>query len=135
MRDKLGGQEALIRFRETYHNIKLEEILLNAHETDKIITYKNSLIRKDEPVYKSPEMNFGRAHFFAPEKRFMNLLIDTYWFNLLIIILMALFFYVLLLYEVLKKFIDAFSQFHFYSAIGEWRKHIVNAIRPVIKNK
>ena len=75
LRNKLGGNEELVAFRQKYHNINLEEILLNKRETTKIMEWGNSLIRKDEPVYKTPDHNIGRAHFFAAEKKLFNLYI------------------------------------------------------------
>ena len=109
LRDELGGNKELVAFREKYHNISLEEILLSKRESDKIKEYRNTLIREDEPIYKAPDNNFGRAQFFASDKKVISVFINTYWFNLLILFFMALIFYLILIYEGMRKIFNFFA--------------------------
>ncbi len=134
LRNELGGNEELIAYRQKYHNLSLEEILLSKRETTKIQEWGNLLIRKDEPVYKTPDHKFGRAHFFAAEKRIFNLYIDTYFFNLAIIFLSAIFFYLFLLAEGLRKIIEFFTIYNLNTFIKQINQHLVNALSPMFKN-
>jgi ABC transport system ATP-binding/permease protein len=134
LKEKLGNSEALIKFRQQYQNQSLEELLLNKRESLKIEEYNNRLIRRDEPVYKTPDMIFGRAHFFASEKKFLNVYIDTYWFNLVIILIMSLFFYGLLVLEILKRIADTIESYNFSLMITNWIRKFSTIIRPFIKN-
>jgi len=135
LKEELGGADELLKFRQTYHSNSLEEILLAKRETNKIEEYQNRFIRKSEPVYKSPEMRMGRAHFLASEKRFMNLYLDTYWFNLIIIFLMTMVFYVILQYDILRKLLTISKALNLKIIYKQSRIHLMNAIRPVIKNR
>jgi ABC-type multidrug transport system ATPase subunit len=134
LRNNLGGNDELIEFRQRYHNTSLEEIVLSKRETLKIQESGNRLIRQDEPVYKIPDNKFGRAHFFAPEKKLLTVLIDTYWFNLMIIFLMTVFFYFILIGELLRKTINFLSTYNPGTFINQSKKHILNALKPMFKN-
>ena len=131
---KLGGSDQLLKFKEEYHNTNLEDLLLSKLETNKIEEYRDRLIRKDEPVFKQPEMSFGRAHFFAPEKRIFNFFIDTYWFNLFVIIIMTLFFYMLLLTEALSNLIELIDSYRYNDIFKKLVTDLKSLIKPIIKN-
>ncbi|MBN2523939.1 MAG: hypothetical protein JXB24_11760, partial [Bacteroidales bacterium] len=134
LRNRLGGNESLIAYKQNYHNTKVEELVLNKRETLKIAENNNQLIRKDEPIFILPDMKLGRAHLFAPEKRLFNLYIDTYWFNLLIILLMALLFYWLLLVEALKKIMKFLSIYNLDTLLRNLKEYLSFIIKPIIKN-
>ena len=68
-----------------------------------IIIHKNQLIRKSEPIFHTPENNFGRAQFYSPTKKIANYSVDTYWFNVILIWLMWLFFYITLMINSPEK--------------------------------
>jgi ABC-type phosphate/phosphonate transport system permease subunit len=112
----------------------LEELLLNKRETIKISEVNHHLIRVDEPAFKSPEMNFGRAHFFAPEKKFLGLYIDTYWFNLLVLFVMAIFFYCLLIGEVLSKVLNFFKAYKISIVFKRFKEYLSGIVKPLINN-
>jgi len=133
LRNRLGGNEELLEFRQKYHNTSLEEILLSKRETVKIQESHNSLIRQDEPVYKIPDNNFGRAHFFASEKKLLTFHFDTFWFNFLVIFLMTVVFYFLLIYEVLRRMIEFFGTYNPGTFINQSKQHILNALKPMFK--
>lgn len=101
-----GGKEAYNRMRKDYTNTRLEELVTNKLQTEKVIEWNNQLIRKMDPIHMEPLSRTGRAHFYAPHKRLGNLRIDTYWFNLLVIWLSSAILYVTLLYDLLRKFIN-----------------------------
>jgi len=97
-----GGKEEYLARKRDYTNKRLEEILLNKGQF--VITWKDRLIRKASPIYHIPVSAYGRAHFFAPVKKLGNLSVDTFWFNLAVIWLSSLVFYITLVYDLLRKF-------------------------------
>jgi ABC-type multidrug transport system ATPase subunit len=103
--DRPGGLEAFTEFRNDYDNEKLEEILLNRNELEKIIEADHQLVRKYEPVYMIPTSKLGRAQLYAPCKRIGEARIDTLWFNLIFIWFTTAILYLTLYYDVLRKVI------------------------------
>ncbi|MEN8202640.1 MAG: ATP-binding cassette domain-containing protein [Bacteroidota bacterium] len=96
------GEEKFLAMKRDYTNKRLEELLLNKGQF--VIQWKNRLIRKASPIYQVPASAFGRAHFFAPVKRLGEISINTFWFNLAIIWLSTIVFYMTLVYDLLRKF-------------------------------
>lgn len=106
---ELGGLEAYISFRNAHENKKLSDILLNRSDLEKIVEKDHLLIRKYEPVFMEPTSNIGRAHLYAPFKKIGEISIGTLWFNTLMIWLSAIFLYLTLYYDLLRKIIHYFS--------------------------
>lgn len=98
------------RRRKSYHNEKLDDIVRNVYEKNKILRYKNTLVQQDAPIFLKPEpahlFDF-RTHFYAPKKYFAGHYFETFWFNVMVIWLMAFMLYVPLYYSHLKRFIQA----------------------------
>jgi hypothetical protein len=134
LKNKIGGNDALIKLKEEYHNASLENLLLSRLEPVKIEEYKDHLIRNDEPVYKQAEMKLGRAHFFTSDKFFFNLRIDTFWFNLIVLVIMSLFFYVLLITEALAKLIEFIDSNLYHNIINKFAVDFKSLVYPIIKN-
>lgn len=104
------GSEAVFRLRQDYHNEKLFDQVTNRLEVDKIMEIDNRLVQKSDPIYMIPESDWGRAHFYAPYKRFNGQLIDTKWFNLTVLWGFSFLLYVTLLVDMLRlltKSLDA----------------------------
>jgi ABC transport system ATP-binding/permease protein len=104
--DVSGGTSELINFKRQYHNEQLADIVLNSMDLHKITEVGGKLIRKMEPVYQYPSMHNGRAHFFASVKILGGLYIPTLLFNVGILWLMTLIFYLSLQFGLLRKAID-----------------------------
>lgn len=96
--------------KRKYHNERVEELVSNSNEIQKIVLSGDKLVRKDTPIFHVPASSFGRSHFFAPVKRVGNLEIDTVKFNLMILWLMVLFLYFALRYDLLRKLIGIFEK-------------------------
>jgi hypothetical protein len=105
------GDEAFYKFRQTYYNDNLADLVLNKGSENKILTGRDKLIRKKDPVFMEPLSRTGRAHFYAPVKFIGNLAIDTFWFNFGVIWLMSLLLYFALLSDILRKGINFFENF------------------------
>ena len=103
------GEEGLFNLKQDNHNEQLADFLTNRSEINKIIRIKNRFIQKKDPIYMIPASNVGRAHFYAPFKKFNAQLYDTKWFNLMVIWIFSFILYVLLLLDVFRKIIDYFD--------------------------
>jgi hypothetical protein len=82
--DSLGA-DAIYRLQQQNHNKALADWVLNSTEVNKYLETDKRVIQKLDPIYMNPEHNWGRAHFYAPVKRFNNQYVDTIWFNLAVI--------------------------------------------------
>jgi ABC-type multidrug transport system ATPase subunit/uncharacterized tellurite resistance protein B-like protein len=109
------GQEAFINFKDDYTNESLEHLMTNDGDLgDRCLELDGRLIQRIDPIYLDPtDSNFGAAHFYAPNKRFMGNLIPTYSFNLAVIWFMSISLMVMLYFEVFKKVIDFFGNISF----------------------
>ena len=99
-----GGRDQFHSIRNSYTNDHLEKLVTRKHDLQPMVERHDRLIRKIDPIYMEPLSPAGRAHFYAPDKRLGEIAIDTYWFNLGIIWLTTLIFYVTLVYDVLRIF-------------------------------
>jgi len=97
------------RKKNNHFNESVADQVKKVFEKNKIIRYRDELIQHIDPIYNDPEVegffNF-RAHFFAPRKHFMGNFFSTYWFNIAIIVLMAIILYAALYYNVLYKLLN-----------------------------
>jgi hypothetical protein len=76
---------------------------------EKFLEKDGRFIQRAEPVYLNPTDNWGRAHFFAPQKKFMGTLYQTYWFNICVIWSMSLSLAITLYFDIFKKVMDFFG--------------------------
>ena len=97
------GKEELIKLRGLYENKGLKELVLNTMATQKIIDPGKRIIQKYEPAYMRPVSRYGRAQFYAPYKQAGNIIIDTYWFNILVLWILIVISYAALYYRILQK--------------------------------
>ncbi len=100
------GSDAVFNLRQDYQNGRLLEQVTNRMEVIQILEIDGKLIQKDDPIYLIPESNIGRAHFYAPFKKFNNQLTDTKWFNLMILWGFSFIVYIALLLDLFRKFIS-----------------------------
>src|SRR5688572_1752464 len=103
------NQAMFNRFRETYHNEAITELVKNLTETHRIIEKDGKLIQKIYPIYKDPDpdhpIDFD-AQFYMPAKHFLRADIDTFYFNTAVIWSMTLLLAITLYFDVLRKIID-----------------------------
>ncbi len=79
--------EAYNDFKKASVNKKLEEVLTDEKNFNKVIVSNNSYVRKLYPIYFDGTHGLGRAHFYAPQKRVGQLLIQTPMFNAFVILI------------------------------------------------
>ncbi|WP_430813913.1 ATP-binding cassette domain-containing protein [Carboxylicivirga sp. RSCT41] len=106
-----GSKDAFLKFKDTYQNEALEEVVLNKRELKQLLLTGTGIIQKKHPIFQEPVSYWGRTHLYAPEKRLMNLKIPTPLFNMLVVWLGVAFFYVTLYFDILKKVIRYFETF------------------------
>ncbi|MBN1117615.1 MAG: ATP-binding cassette domain-containing protein [Bacteroidales bacterium] len=100
---ELGSKNILLDLKMQHSNEKLSDIVLNKLEPVKIEIKNDKIIRKADPIYFYPKSTYGRSHFFAPAKRIGNFYVETYWFNLVVLLIMVGFFYILLVFDILDR--------------------------------
>ncbi|WP_296621950.1 ATP-binding cassette domain-containing protein [Marivirga sp.] len=99
--------------KDLYFNESLADLVRNLTVEDRVIEYKGQLIQQIDPVFNRPAkpdnlLNY-RTHFFAPEKYFAGVYIDTFYFNILVIWFMSLILYITLYFELFGKALVFFS--------------------------
>jgi hypothetical protein len=109
-----------LKQKDEYQNESLSDLVKNRTTPYRILDLNGEYIQKIEPVYLDPASNYGRAHFFAPRKKFFGTFYDTFWFNLCVIWGMSVILAITLYFDVLKKFINMLE--NVFSSIGRKRK-------------
>ncbi len=106
------GRDGLIELKQNNYNKKLAEIVLNRNRVKQIILYNGKLIRKKDPIFMDPYSHIGRAQFYASYKFLGQKRIDTFIFNIFILLIMSLVQYVILYYDWLRKLIQILTHRH-----------------------
>lgn len=101
--------------KDEYFNESLSDLVRNVTVADRVIEYKGKLIQQIDPVFHKPvepdnPLNY-RTHFFAPQKYFAGMYIDTFYFNIMVIWFMSLLLYLTLYFELFGKLISFFGGF------------------------
>jgi|YNPMSStandDraft_1061717.scaffolds.fasta_scaffold00120_4 ABC-type multidrug transport system ATPase subunit len=107
MQDTPEKKEAFIKLKKDYFNDNLKEFVRNETELNKIVEYKHRLYQKSDPIFLDPKPGFFTAHFYAPRKNIYGLYIDTFWYNIIIILLMSVLLFIAVYFNLLKKFIES----------------------------
>jgi ABC transport system ATP-binding/permease protein len=100
------GSGYLFQLKMKHHNKALETMLLNIDSKEYYRYTANGIMQKAAPVYKEPDYQYGRAHFFAPHKNVFGKNVDTLWFNVLVIWLAVVLLFVALYFDWLRKLIQ-----------------------------
>lgn len=100
---KLGGTQEVVDMKHKYTNDALSGFVLNKHDFSQIMVYPDMMVRKKQPIYNIPDNHYGRAHFYAPYKRFGTLKMTTPLFNIIVIWLSCIGFYFTLYFNVLSR--------------------------------
>jgi len=103
LKKQLGSSDAIWKLRSDYQNNSLTDWVMLKKESKRVILHKGRFIRKKQPIYQIPEYNYGGAHFYAPYKFFAGIKVNTPLFNTITIWVFALFLYITLYYDVLRK--------------------------------
>jgi ABC-type multidrug transport system ATPase subunit/ABC-type multidrug transport system permease subunit len=104
----------LDKLRDEYFNFKLEEIVTKYYERNKILIYRNSIVQNIDPVYLDPSgksLPQFRTHFYAPSKRFLGTGIDTFSFNIALVLFSTVLLFLILYYDLSGKSVRYIEQF------------------------
>lgn len=97
------------KMRNTYQNKQVTEAVENKNEVNRIVEFNGRFVQKWYPIYideHRPEHSFDfSANLYQPTKHFAGMIIDTYYFNLVVIWVMTVFLYITLYFDLLRKFI------------------------------
>jgi hypothetical protein len=104
IRDSVGT-ENYNGFINTNNNTPLLMFVSAKKPGKNFIENEKEIIQTDDPIYRLPDNNFGRAHFFAPQKLMNGYYYDTTYFNLFILWLEIFVIYILTLIMRLKRII------------------------------
>jgi ABC-type multidrug transport system ATPase subunit len=97
------GDQILEILRTNYENLRLKELVLDQTTIAKSIELPRKIIQKYEPGYMKPVSKYGRATFYAPYKQIGNITFDTFWFNIMVLWIVTIGFYIALYYNLLQK--------------------------------
>jgi ABC-type multidrug transport system ATPase subunit len=93
--------------KRNHHNQALAKLVARKNQRQPVIIKDHRLVRNFEPVYQKPSHSFGRAPFFAADKKLGSQWIGTWKFNLAVLWLFIFLLYGLLYFDVLRKLLDA----------------------------
>jgi hypothetical protein len=116
-----SNKMALDLLYNSYHNDKLEDIVRKVYEKNKMLEYRDRLIQNADLIYLEPAAAGSggfRTHFMAPVKSFAGRSIDTYRFNILMVLSSVIALYILLYTGALRRLILFFEN----TTIGRKRK-------------
>ncbi len=97
------GKNYLFNLKQQYHNLAIESLAMNGGSKEYYRETASGLTQKVAPIYKVPEFTNGRAHFLASEKIIFSFPVNTLAFNVAIIWLMSIFFYIALYFNWIRK--------------------------------
>lgn len=97
------GRQQFLEQKNKYHNKSIDDLVRNRFYPKPFILINEEYIQKADPIFQEPTSKYGRSHFLAPVKQIMGQFIITYWFNLTIIWVMIIFFYLVLHLNLLPK--------------------------------
>lgn len=104
---KQYSQAEIVKMKEDYFNISLADLVTNKNTFQTLVEDDNRLVQLTKPIFKDPDSNYGRAHFYAPYKRIGSLEIDTFWFNTIFIWLTTILMYFALQFDWLKMLLTS----------------------------
>jgi len=103
------GNDWLVELRENYENESLSHLVKNSDDIsgEKSLEKGGRLIQQIDPVFQDPtDSNIGRAHFFAPRKKFLGRYYSTFGFNIFVIWSMTAVLILTLYFDVFRKILD-----------------------------
>lgn len=107
---QMGSAEAVALFKSQNTNNALNDLALNKYDYSQITVFPDMMVRKKHPVYMEPHNTYGRAHFYAPQKKLGTLTISTPIFNCIVIWLSTGILYFTLYFDLLRRLLDRFER-------------------------
>jgi ABC-type multidrug transport system ATPase subunit len=98
--------------KNRYHNESLSDLVKNVSVKERLLEYDGKLIQQINPIFQEihPKGFWDyRTAFFVPEKNLLGLHVSTFLFDILVVWAMAVFFYLALYLEWLRRIIEFFG--------------------------
>jgi len=99
--------------KNRYYNESLADLVKNVTVKERLLEYNGKLIQQINPIFQDPTptgiLDY-RTAFFVAEKNLLGTRVSTFWFNLFVIWVMTILFYISLYFEWLRKLIDLFGK-------------------------
>ncbi len=111
------GEKTTDSLRKYFHNDKLEAIVTNRDFPIKITEYKNKLVQIMDPVFqdfshRNSLFNY-RTPLYVHSKPFLGKMWNTYGFNIGVLIVFSILFYITLYLEAFRKISNYFNEIWF----------------------
>jgi ABC-type multidrug transport system ATPase subunit len=108
------GAAQLINLKADYRNSGLNDLVLEMPGNLGLVAeIGDKIVPRAEPGYTKATSKYGRAHFYAPYKYLGNLEVDTYWFNIMVIWLVSVIFYIALYFNIFRRLLEYIENLRF----------------------
>lgn len=95
-----------------YRNENLADFVTGENQINRIVEYNNTLIQKNDLIYKDGTGYFVKAHFYAPRKQLFGIYFPTWIVNVIVIWAFSFLLFITLRLRTLKKLLDLFQDFN-----------------------
>jgi len=107
--EKRIGKPSRIRLENDYTNKSLYELVLDKRNTELISETDKIIYQRYQPGYMKAKSPDGKAHFYAPSKTLGEKEIDTFVFNLVVVWIISLIFYLILYLKIPERILLFFE--------------------------
>jgi hypothetical protein len=101
-----GNDDELLEFKNKHVNKKLELLVRDKYSPHKMYIFNDRIYQGDEPIFRRPVHQNGRAHFYAARKYVGKLKIEAPLFNIIMMWLFTGFLMIALYFDLLRKIIN-----------------------------
>lgn len=99
------GRDKYRKIRTDHYNLKLESVVINDMAPAPYEVIKNKIVARMGQIYLAPVTRDGRAPFYSSYKQLGHLPIKTLWFNLSVLLIMAIVLGTLIYTDFLGRYI------------------------------
>ncbi len=86
-----------LQLKRRYYNHRIAQEVTGIQGDNPMVVENYDIVRSYDPIFHYPDSDLGRAHLYAPLKRFNGQYVDTLYFNILVILFLSSFLYVFLM--------------------------------------
>lgn len=91
------GQSKYQMLKSNYANKRIADEVKGVFGASPMVVQDYEVIRTYDPIFHYPDSNLGRSHLYAPSKKFNGQYVDTLYFNIIMILILASVLYVFLM--------------------------------------
>lgn len=109
-------QAKFLELQNRHRNESIEDILTGKNRLIRIQEVNGRLVQQSNLIFKEPNPASAfdlRQQFYTPGKNFFGVVMDTYWYNLIVIWLFSVVFTVTLYFDLLRKIVSAMGGIKF----------------------